>query len=82
MRQERPARPYVEPLDREIGGPFHVSGTISWRYVAWPDESTGAPSSRCDGWLRAPAGDGLDERVDDGRPRVGNHASSTPRSMP
>lgn len=25
---------YVEPLDREIGSPFHVSGAISWRWDA------------------------------------------------
>jgi hypothetical protein len=31
---DRTVMTYVEPLDREIGRPFHVSGAISWRWDA------------------------------------------------
>lgn len=31
---DRTCTTHVEPIDRDVGGPFHVSGTISWRWSA------------------------------------------------
>jgi hypothetical protein len=31
---ERTVTVYVEPIDRDVGRPFHVSGAISWRWDA------------------------------------------------